>query len=469
MKRLSLLIYFLLCAIVLPAQDDQALSPIIFIYDASGSMWGQMQGKTKMAIAANVLSNAVNELPENQQVGLVAYGHRKKGDCQDVEFLVDVSNRDKATVTQSLKAIKPLGKTPLAYSATQVIDKLRASKVKATIILVTDGIESCNGDICDVIAKAKAEGIDFKLHIIGFGLKEGETAELKCAAEAGDGQYYDAAGAGALGDVLNDATASTVDKDQPNVTVYAVKNGKAIDAAVHAYKPGEEARSIGGARSYQDTAKFYVPAGTYDIKIRPLAGSSVQPATLANVVVGTEGITHRDVSFDGGKLTVSTKNNEEGWDAVVKMIDTTTGKVVASTRTYGRSSTMEVNPGIYDIKFQALRMEGLETKYKTENVKINAGETKELEHIFKSGIAMIGAKSGSELVDATVRITDASSGASIATARTYTSDTNNPKKFILNPGTYSVKMLTLGKHKGNTKTFEITVKQGETVEKIINF
>ncbi|HRI85642.1 MAG TPA: hypothetical protein PK536_09385 [Ignavibacteria bacterium] len=61
-------------------------SPIIFIYDASGSMWDQISGKSKMEIASEVLKNSVNGLPENQRIGLVAYGHRTKGDCEDVEF-----------------------------------------------------------------------------------------------------------------------------------------------------------------------------------------------------------------------------------------------------------------------------------------------------------------------------------------------------------------------------------------------
>ncbi len=59
-------------------QENETQSPIVFIYDASGSMWGQLDGKTKMEIAAEVLTNSVNSLPENQNIGLVSYGHRKR-------------------------------------------------------------------------------------------------------------------------------------------------------------------------------------------------------------------------------------------------------------------------------------------------------------------------------------------------------------------------------------------------------
>src|SRR5690606_16164514 len=137
-----------------------------------------------------------------------------------------------------LKKIKPLGKTPLAYSATLVIDKLRQSKMKSTIILITDGIESCDGNICDVIKAAKAEGIDFRLHIVGFGLKAGETEQLKCAAEAGDGKYFDAADAGNLTAALSEATNETVDALVDNFSVFVVKSGVPIDAMVQSCKAG---------------------------------------------------------------------------------------------------------------------------------------------------------------------------------------------------------------------------------------
>ncbi len=141
MKQLALLLFTLFFVAHSYPQDEGIPSPIIFIYDASGSMWGQMQDKTKMEIASEVLSKSINNLGKRQKMGLVAYGHRKKGDCEDVELLVDMENDSKEAISSAIKAIKPLGKTPLAYSATMVIDRLRAAQKKATIILITDGIE----------------------------------------------------------------------------------------------------------------------------------------------------------------------------------------------------------------------------------------------------------------------------------------------------------------------------------------
>ncbi len=448
------------------AQDT--LSPIIFIYDASGSMWGQIEGQTKMQIASSVLSNAVDSLSKDQNVGLVAYGHRKKGDCKDVEFLVEMDNGDKSRITTSLEKIKPLGKTPLAYSAKRVIDTLSVKKKKATIILITDGIESCGGNICDVVRAARERGIDFKLHIIGFGLKDDETDQLKCAALAGGGQYYDAADAGDLGEVLHEATEATVDKPEKSLSVFAVKNGKPIDAYIKVYLVGTKEWSQ-SARTYKDTAFLHPSPGTYDLEIKPLGNSDVNALVLKGVECFKDSIVHQTVSFDGGKINVITLNNGEGWDAVVTVYNKITGKSAARGRTYGRSDVYEVNPGLYDVEVKALVIKGLDIIHRIENVEVKANETIDVEHNFKSGVVMIGASSDDGLVDAVVNIRDLDNKKSVANGRTYTRPTNNPKKFVLNPGKYTVTLSALGDFKGKKETFTIEVKEGETVEKITKF
>ncbi len=445
------------------AQNKEALSPIIFIYDASGSMWGQMQGKTKMEIASGVLSTSINSLPENQEIGLVAYGHRKKGDCKDVEFLVDVSNGTKSKVNSTLKGIKPLGMTPLAYSATQVIDKLRVSKTKATIILVTDGIESCNGNICDVVKAAKKEGIDFRLHIIGFGLKAGETEQLKCAANAGDGQYYDAADASGLSNVLNEATSETVDKPKGNFGVYAVKNGEPIDAYVKAFIAGTQ-KEAGTLRTYKETRYMYLPAGTYDLVAHPI-GSDVNSITIRGEQSFDDKVTERTISFDGGKLGITTTNNGENWDCTVKVYGQD-GKVVATVRTYKAPKEVEVDPGTYKIVIQGLIMEGIETSTEIENLIVKTGGITPVSHDFKTGTVFIDAKAEGNSIDSVVTIHEASTNKNVAGSRTYDRGT----EFLLNPGTYKVKVTPLGNFKDRkSQSFTIEVKKGEAITKTIKF
>ncbi len=466
MRTSILLLWSVFLGISIYSQEKTAEpSPIIYIYDASGSMWGQMQGKTKMEIASEVLSSSVKKLPDNQNIGFVAYGHRQKSDCEDVEFLVDVKDGTKNQVIESIKKIKPLGKTPLAYSALQVIDKLRQTGLKATIILVTDGIESCGGDICEVIKAAKKEGIDFRLHIIGFGLKETETEQLKCAANAGDGNYYDAANAEGLGEVLAEATATTVDLPDGNMTIYAIKNGVPIDAYIQAYDIKAKRNPI-SSRTYRDTAIFYLPPSTYNLEVTPLQGSDVEKITLSNIESYEEQMVHRTVSFDAGELSIKTTNNGENWDCLVKLFHLD-GSLAAQERTYTASKKVEVNPGTYNVTIKALgKLEGILTSTKMENVEITAGQITPISYDFESGHFEIYPKVGDELIDTVVTITEESSSTNVARSRTYTKGA----KFLLNPGKYQVNVKPLGAHKAKSaQTLYVQVTKGEITSNEVSF
>ncbi len=461
-----ILLFFLCLTLNLKAQEQP--SPLLFIYDASGSMWGQLDGKTKKEIASEVLSTTVGNLPDNQNIGLIAYGHRQKGDCDDIEYLVDLSNSSKATVTSTVREINPIGKTPLARSATMAINSLKESQARATIILITDGIESCDGDLCKVVAEAKANGIEFKLHIVGFGLKEGEKEQLKCAAAAGDGNYYDAGNTAGLGEVLTEATRETVDKPAGNFSVFAVKNGAPVDAWVKAKNTATQ-KDVDGARTYRDTAFVYLPPGNYEIAIQPLENTDVAGTTITVEIKEGENL-HRDISFDSGKITVSTLNNGEGWDATVRVVHAGTTSPAAASRTYGKSIDLELNPGVYDLNLLILQVKGIAIEQTIKDVEVKPNETTAISHNFESGTALVGVQTaGGELIDATVNFKEVTSGKNVDGGRTYTSANSNPRKFILNPGTYNVKIVTLGAHKGHSETFTVTVKAAETIEKVITF
>ena len=77
MKQFATLL-MLLCFICQSRAQQEAPSPILFIYDASGSMWGQLEGKTKKEIASDVLATSINNLPDNQRIGLLLMVIEKK-------------------------------------------------------------------------------------------------------------------------------------------------------------------------------------------------------------------------------------------------------------------------------------------------------------------------------------------------------------------------------------------------------
>jgi len=176
--------------------ERQAATNVEVILDASNSMWGQIQGVAKIAIAKEVLEQIINRLPDEMNVGLRLYGHRyglnDRRACQDTELKVPIGPIDKAVLIDIIKKIQPKGKTPLVYSVLQAGDDFKDIP-NGSIILITDGIESCDGDIDSIAPALKASGIELKLHIVGFDIKEAEArAELEAIAKSTEGTYLDA-------------------------------------------------------------------------------------------------------------------------------------------------------------------------------------------------------------------------------------------------------------------------------------
>jgi len=175
----------------LPALSQGAdLPEVMFILDCSGSMWGQAAGKTKIEAAKEVLTQALPQFPPGVKVGLTAYGHRRKGDCSDVEVLIPAGSADRQALLAKVKALKPKGKTPLAASVKMVAESLKTKENETTIVLISDGIETCHDDPCGLVKTLKESGLKFVLHVVGFDVDHKGKAQLACLAQAGGGQFF---------------------------------------------------------------------------------------------------------------------------------------------------------------------------------------------------------------------------------------------------------------------------------------
>ena len=209
---------FALIAAPAAAQQNGAGNSIL-VLDASGSMWGQIEGEAKIVIAKRVLGDLLKDLPADRRLGLVAYGHRRTGDCADIEELAAVG-ADRAAISGAVQKLNPKGKTPMADSIKLAAEKLKYAEAKATVILVSDGIETCASDPCGVASALEAAGADFTVHVVGFDVtEENAQAQLRCIAENTGGKYVSASNAGEL----TGALAETVAAAPKAVTVTKVR------------------------------------------------------------------------------------------------------------------------------------------------------------------------------------------------------------------------------------------------------
>lgn len=290
--------------------ETPASANLLFILDASGSMWGRVEGEPKAVVAKEVMSGLVRQLPADARAGLIAYGHNRKGDCMDIESLVALGPLDRDAMIKQIEGLNAIGMTPLTASVQQAIEQLRQTEQSASIVLVSDGLESCGGDPCDAVRAARQSGVDFRLHVVGFDLGDTDTGQLQCMADAGGGRFFSASNADELAGALDQAVQvepEPVVETTGAIELTVTKNGEPIGAFTYVYNAGTEDEVTRNHRLEEGKARYELAAGGYDIRVRA-AGISAPDRLLEDIIVSNGETTERSVDFSTGtvELTVTT-------------------------------------------------------------------------------------------------------------------------------------------------------------------
>jgi len=139
------------------------------------------------------------------QMALRAYGHqspvisREQRDCEDSKLEVPFGPDNTKAILKKLDDIVPKGTTPIAYSLGQSANDFpECDNCRNIIILITDGIEECDGDPCAVSWALQKKGIILKPFVIGMGLSVDVMKQFECV-----GNFYDASNEEVFKNVLN--------------------------------------------------------------------------------------------------------------------------------------------------------------------------------------------------------------------------------------------------------------------------
>jgi len=194
---MTLLLFLLMAGGILSAQNPKEqgkprpTTRILFVFDASQSMYGRWQSDTKFDLAVKLFSNILDSLrtQSNLELALRMYGHQKQfppQDCNDTRLEVPFAKDNINKIKHTLKTTIPKGTTPIAYALSQAPkDFPPCDNCRNVVILITDGLEECGGDPCAVSLDLQKKGIMLKPFIVGIG--KNFRDQFECV-----GTYFDA-------------------------------------------------------------------------------------------------------------------------------------------------------------------------------------------------------------------------------------------------------------------------------------
>ncbi|MHA6688900.1 VWA domain-containing protein [Devosia sp. A449] len=256
---------FAALALLAPVATAAAADDVVIVYDASGSMWGQIDGVSKLEIAREVMGELVQSWLAETNLGLVAYGHRSEGDCRDIETLIEPGPLDRASFIDTVNAIRPKGKTPISAAVQHAADLLSYRDNPATVVLISDGLETCQADPCALAEQLSRQGVKFTAHVVGFDLDDAANAQLACIAENTGGIFVPAQNAAELQDAL--AQVQDVLALQPMALAPAEPEPEPrLEAEIELTAPAEVTTGASFAVAWSDTVDAndlvtIVPAG----------------------------------------------------------------------------------------------------------------------------------------------------------------------------------------------------------------
>ena len=209
-----------------PGERPVDLAPdLVVVFDASGSMSQPMSlegkladalvgsgaigavigglarmggGETRIDVAKKATSSIIGALPNDVDVGLVLV--EQCGQARPVGFF---SPKQRKQLMNGVYSIRPVRGTPLASGIAKAAAMVDGVKVPATIVVISDGKESCNGNPCAVAARIAQRKPLLTINVVDIM----GTGAGTCAARATGGRVFAAKNAAQLKSMLRRATA----------------------------------------------------------------------------------------------------------------------------------------------------------------------------------------------------------------------------------------------------------------------
>lgn len=170
----------------------------IILLDASSSMLlPTANNNIRMDVAKKAVSKFANTVGNQSNISLIVYGHKgsesdadKELSCTSIEEIYPLGDYEKESFDNALSSFESKGWTPLAGAISKAEEMTRDMEGSITIYIVSDGVETCDGDPVKAAKTFADRGEANHVHIIGFQVDKEAEVQLKEVANAGNGDYY---------------------------------------------------------------------------------------------------------------------------------------------------------------------------------------------------------------------------------------------------------------------------------------
>jgi Ca-activated chloride channel family protein len=283
------------------------MTRILFILDASNSMNLDWNNQTRMAAAKEVMIKSLDGLKNipDLEIALRVYGHQSVvtntyQDCQDTKLEVPFGPNNIDPIKLKIKGLQAKGATPIARSLEAAAADFPDTLARNFIILVTDGLESCDNDPCIIARKLKEKGVKVTPFVIGLGMDLTYLDKFECIGSYSDAESKEAF-SNVLSNVLNKALLNTTVQINLNTV-----QGKPLetDVSMFLYEAGTKNLKYTfvhtlNRKGLPDTL-FLDPKIKYDLKV-----NTVPAVELKNISIKPHTHNIIQVSAGQGQLKVT--------------------------------------------------------------------------------------------------------------------------------------------------------------------
>ena len=221
MRKALFIFFFCLSGLLF----SQKTTRILFILDASNSMNLDWDKQTRMAAAKEILSQAIEKLRgvEDLEIALRVYGHQtminnEVQDCNDTKLEVPFGKDRIDAIKLKVKGLIGKGATPIARSLEAAAGDFPDTIARNFIILITDGLESCDNDPCVVAKKLREKGVKVTPFVIGLGMDLSYLEKFNCIGTFTDAESKESF-KNVLTDIITKALISTSVQINLNTTL----------------------------------------------------------------------------------------------------------------------------------------------------------------------------------------------------------------------------------------------------------